>query len=72
MSHDVRGEKAAVPTTIAALLERYETFFLDAYGVLVRSSGALPGAAEFLARLRQAGRPHFILSNDASRSLERT
>ncbi|HEY0706316.1 MAG TPA: hypothetical protein VGG33_05935, partial [Polyangia bacterium] len=72
MKSDRRGTKAAVPTTVSALLERYEVFFLDAYGVLVSSSGALPGAAAFLDRLRQAGRPHFILSNDASRSPERT
>ncbi len=57
-------------TTIAALIERYDVFFLDAYGVLVRSSGALPGAADFLRRLTDAGRAHFILSNDASRSVE--
>jgi HAD superfamily hydrolase (TIGR01450 family) len=71
MKSDNRGKRAA-PTTVTALIERYEVFFLDAYGVLVRSSGALPGAADFLARLRAAGRRHFILSNDASRSLERT
>ena len=57
-------------TTISALIDRYDVFFLDAYGVLVRSSGALPGAAAFLGRLRDAGRPAFILSNDASRSVE--
>lgn len=54
--------------TPAELVERYEVFFLDAYGVLVCSGGALPGAAEFLARLRQAGKGVLILSNDASRS----
>jgi HAD superfamily hydrolase (TIGR01450 family) len=57
-------------TTVAALIDRYEVFFLDAYGVLVRSSGALPGAASFLDRLRAAGRSFFILSNDASRSVD--
>ena len=57
-----------IRTSVAALIERYEVFFLDAYGVLVASSGALPGAAAFLDRLRAAGRPYFILSNDASRS----
>jgi HAD superfamily hydrolase (TIGR01459 family) len=56
--------------TPAELVERYEVFFLDAYGVLVCSSGALPGAADFLARLSAAGRSFLILSNDASRSPE--
>jgi HAD superfamily hydrolase (TIGR01459 family) len=56
--------------TPAELVERYDVFFLDAYGVLVSSSGALPGAAFFLARLEQAGKSFLILSNDASRSPE--
>jgi HAD superfamily hydrolase (TIGR01450 family) len=57
-------------TTTAALLARYDVFFLDAYGVLVSSGGALPGAAEFVARLSEAGKTVLILSNDASRSAE--
>jgi HAD superfamily hydrolase (TIGR01459 family) len=56
------------PTTVDALLARYDVFLLDAYGVLVRSSGPLPGAARFLGRLRDAGKFHLIVSNDASRS----
>lgn len=60
------------PTTIAALLARYDVFFLDAYGVLVRSNGPLPGAARFLDRLRDAGKSFLIVSNDASRAPETT
>lgn len=57
-----------VPTIdVEGLLERYDAFFLDAYGVLVDSQRALPGAAAFLRRLVDEGRPHLILSNDASR-----
>jgi HAD superfamily hydrolase (TIGR01450 family) len=40
---------------------------LDAYGVLVDSSRALPGAAAFLERLEQAGKSWMVVSNDASR-----
>jgi HAD superfamily hydrolase (TIGR01459 family) len=59
---------APVPeTTIDALLARYEVFLLDAYGVLVSSGGALPGAAAFLERLATAGKQALIVSNDASR-----
>jgi HAD superfamily hydrolase (TIGR01459 family) len=61
---------AAARTSISALIERYQVFFLDAYGVLVASNGALPGAAGFLARLADAGRQVLILSNDASRSVD--
>jgi HAD superfamily hydrolase (TIGR01450 family) len=60
------------PTTIPALLQRYDVFFLDAYGVLVQSSGPLPGAAAFLTRLREAGKTVLLLSNDASRAPDTT
>lgn len=63
---------AAARTTVSALIERYEVFFLDAYGVLVNSKGAIAGAAAFLERLRGRGRAHYILSNDASRSPDAT
>ena len=56
------------PTTVDALVARYDVFFLDAYGVLVCSDGPLPGAAEFLTRLKRAGKTTLILSNDASRA----
>jgi HAD superfamily hydrolase (TIGR01450 family) len=54
-------------TTVAQLLARYDAFLLDAYGVLVTASGALPGAAEFLTGLAAAGKAHFVLTNDASK-----
>lgn len=53
--------------TVSELIHRYDVFFLDAYGVLVNAQGALPGAAEFLAALRTAGKEILLLSNDASR-----
>ncbi|MEM9463653.1 MAG: HAD hydrolase-like protein [Myxococcota bacterium] len=49
------------------LLARYDVVLLDSYGVLVDEHGALPGAAPFLSRLREAGRRFMVLSNDASR-----
>ncbi|HEY2903502.1 MAG TPA: HAD-IIA family hydrolase [Polyangia bacterium] len=58
----------AAATTVDALLQRYDFFLLDAYGVLVSGSGALPGAAAFLHRLREAGKSYLIVSNDASRA----
>jgi len=56
-------------TTVEALLERYDLFLLDAYGVLVDASGALPGAGAFLSRLSAAGKRYLIVSNDCSRSI---
>jgi HAD superfamily hydrolase (TIGR01450 family) len=58
----------AVPETdVAALLRRYDVLLFDAYGVLVHSAGALPGAAELVARLNTAGKSYYILTNDASK-----
>jgi HAD superfamily hydrolase (TIGR01450 family) len=54
-------------TTVEQLLERYDGFLLDAYGVLVDGSGPLPGAASFLQTLIDGGRSFVVLSNDASR-----
>ena len=59
---------APAPITVDALVARYDAFLLDAYGVLVSGSGVLPGAAAFLQRLRAAGKPFLVVSNDASRS----
>jgi len=50
-----------------ALIERYEALLIDAYGVLVDSSGPLDGAARFLDELRAADRPFWIVTNDASK-----
>ena len=49
------------------LLPRYEAILLDAYGVLVDGEGPLPGAQALVAELREANRPHFVVTNDASR-----
>jgi HAD superfamily hydrolase (TIGR01450 family) len=53
--------------TVGELLRKYETLLLDAYGVLVHSTGPMPGAAAFLDRLNGFGTPYYLLTNDASR-----
>jgi HAD superfamily hydrolase (TIGR01450 family) len=59
---------STVPTiAIDALLARYDAILFDAYGVLVHGSGAMPGAAELLARLNRDAKPYFIVTNDASK-----
>ena len=57
-------------TDLSSLIARYDVFLLDIYGVLVSSAGALPGAPEFLSRLREAGKRFLLVSNDASRSVD--
>jgi len=49
------------------LIERYPVLLLDAYGVLVTSTGSLPGAAEFIEELNRIGKPYYLLTNDASK-----
>ena len=53
--------------TADELIDRYETLLLDAYGVLVHSTGPMPGAAAFVDRLNGSGKPYYLLTNDASR-----
>lgn len=55
------------PITVDALLARYRVILLDAYGVLVHGTGAMPGAPEFIARLQAEGHQFFVLTNDASK-----
>jgi HAD superfamily hydrolase (TIGR01450 family) len=56
--------------TIRELLDGHDGVLLDAFGVLIDGSGALPGAAGLLAELGRRGTPYAIVSNDASRSRE--
>ncbi|NWG76318.1 MAG: HAD-IA family hydrolase [Rubrivivax sp.] len=53
--------------SISLLVERYAVLLLDAYGVLVHSTGVLSGGPELIERLTRQGKPYFILTNDASR-----
>lgn len=54
-------------TTVSEVLNRYRVVLLDAYGVLVTTSGALPGARELIDELNGRGQTYFVLTNDASR-----
>jgi HAD superfamily hydrolase (TIGR01450 family) len=53
--------------SIAELLDGYDGFLVDAYGVLNDSGGALPGAVALAAELARRGKPWVVLTNDASR-----
>lgn len=54
-------------TTFPDLLERYDGFLLDAYGVLVNTTGAVPGAAKALDMLDRRDKAWCIVTNDASK-----
>jgi len=51
---------------IDGLISRYEVLLLDAFGVLVHSTGALPGASQLVERLHASGKSYYLLTNDAS------
>ena len=52
---------------IDALMTKYAVLLIDAYGVLVHTSGALPGAARVIETLNRTHKPYYILTNDASK-----
>lgn len=56
-----------VATTFFDLLDRYDAVILDAYGVLVDLSGALPGAPAWIDALNRRGLPYWLASNTAAR-----
>ena len=57
------------PVTIRQLADRYDTLLFDSYGVLVNEATGLPGASELIEWLEKSGKSYFIVTNDASRSI---
>ncbi len=51
----------------ATLVELYDFFLLDAYGVLVHDTGAIDGAQRFLEGISHADKDFLVVTNDASR-----
>lgn len=53
------------PPLISAnqLVDRYDIFFLDAFGVLVDAGGAVTGAQKFIEELDLKGKDYWIISN---------
>lgn len=45
-------------------MHTYQHYLMDMDGVLVRGRTAIPGAAEFIARLNQAGLEYLVLTNN--------
>ncbi len=54
-------------TSIRELIDKYDGLLIDAYGVLVHTSGAFDGAVDFMGRLSDEDVPYVIITNDASR-----
>lgn len=55
--------------SIFDLIDHHDLLIFDAYGVLVRSDGAIQGARQLIAHLNAHDIPYLVLTNDASRSI---
>jgi HAD superfamily hydrolase (TIGR01459 family) len=51
------------PTVLADLLDRYDVFFVDQFGVLIDGQQAYPGAVDALQQLKRANKRVLLLSN---------
>lgn len=52
---------------VDSLIDRYDCFFLDAFGVLVNNDGGLPYASAFIHYLQKIKKPFYIVTNGSSR-----
>ena len=57
-------------TTISVLTEQYDALFFDSFGVLIDGVNALPGAVDLVDRMNADRTNYFVVTNDASASLE--
>jgi HAD superfamily hydrolase (TIGR01459 family) len=48
---------------IEFVLKNYDVLLIDAFGVLMSTEGALPGAVDFIKHLNSIKKPYYILSN---------
>jgi HAD superfamily hydrolase (TIGR01459 family) len=53
---------------LSALLDRYDVFFIDQFGVLHDGTSPYPGAVNALLRLKTAGKTVVLLSNSGKRA----
>jgi HAD superfamily hydrolase (TIGR01450 family) len=59
-----------VTSAFSKIVANYSVILFDAYGVLKNSSGVIPGALDVLAKLADAGKRMYVVTNDASRAPE--
>jgi HAD superfamily hydrolase (TIGR01450 family) len=53
--------------TIDEIVDSYTVLLIDAYGVLVHTSGAIHGAIELINELNNSNKQYYVLTNDASK-----
>ena len=55
---------------MSSLIEQYDALFFDSFGVLIDGINALPGAVALVDRMNAESVNYFVVTNDASVSLE--
>ena len=68
----VRKGRAEPAPDLLALVDRYDAFILDGYGVINLGPEPIPGIAETVGALRAAGREVMVLTNGAGRPSRHT
>ena len=68
----VRKGRAEPAPDLLALVDRYDAFILDGYGVINVGPEPIPGIAETVGALRAAGREVMVLTNGAGRPSRHT
>ena len=68
----VRRGRAEPAPDLLALVDRYDAFILDGYGVINLGPEPIPGIAETVGALRAAGREVMVLTNGAGRPSRHT
>ena len=68
----VRKGRSEPAPDLLALIDRYDAFILDGYGVINLGPEPIPGIAETVGALRAAGREVMVLTNGAGRPSRRT
>ena len=64
----VRRGRAVPASNLLALVDRYDAFILDGYGVINVGPEPIPGIGDTISALRTAGREVMVLTNGAGRA----
>ena len=68
----IRKGRAEPATNLLALIDRYDAFILDGYGVINLGPEPIPGIGDTVRTLRAAGREVMVLTNGAGRPSRQT
>merc|ERR1712147_350212 len=67
---DIKMAKRLSKSDAGALINNIDTFLFDCDGVLWNSHGAIPGAVDLIAKLRNLNKRMFFVTNNSTKSRE--